>query len=121
VIGVVLGYRPQGGVPGAVAALLLVVVFSFGLSWVFTVIGLLLRSPNAVLNAGFTAIFPLVFLSNIFVEPETLPGPLEAFVRVNTVSILATACRSFMAGPPDGGAIVLSLAVLRPWRPGSCR
>ena len=111
VLGVVLGYRPSGGALGAVAALLLVVVFSFGLSWVFSAMGLLLRSPNAVLNAGFTAIFPLAFLSNVFVEPRTLPGPLEAFVDVNPVSILTTACRSLMAGRPDTGAILLSLAV----------
>jgi ABC-2 type transport system permease protein len=75
------------------------------------VLGLLLRSPNAVMNAGFMAIFPLTFLSNVFVDPTTLPGPLEAFVGVNPISVLATASRSLMAGEPDGVAIVVSLAV----------
>jgi len=103
VLGVVLGYRPDGGALGAVAALALVVVFSFGLSWVFSVLGLLMRSPNAVLNAGFTAIFPLAFLSNVFVQPRTLPAPLEAFVQVNPVSIFTTASRSLMAGNPRRG------------------
>jgi len=111
VLGVVLGYRPAGGALGAVAALALVVVFSFGLSWVFSVLGLLLRSPNAVLNAGFTAIFPLAFLSNVFVRPDTLPDPLRGFVQINPVSILTTASRSLMSGKPDAGAIVVSLAV----------
>jgi ABC-2 type transport system permease protein len=111
VVGVVMGYRPDGGVLGAVAALGLVVVFSFGLSWVFSVLGLLLRTPNAVMNAGFTAIFPLTFLSNVFVDPATLPAPLEAFVDVNPVSVLATASRSLMEGRPDGVAVVVSLAV----------
>jgi ABC-2 type transport system permease protein len=111
VVGVALGYRPDAGVAGAVAALALVVVFSFGLSWVFSVLGLLLRSPNAVMNAGFMGIFPLTFLSNVFVDPSTLPGPLEAFVDVNPISILATACRSLMDGTPDGEAVVVSLAV----------
>ena len=111
VVGVALGYRPDAGVSGAVAALALVVVFSFGLSWVFSVLGLLMRSPNAVMNAGFLAIFPLTFLSNVFVDPSTLPGPLEAFVEVNPISILATAARSLMDGRPDGGAILVSLAV----------
>ena len=109
VLGVALGYRPDGGAAGAVAALALVVVFSFGLSWVFSVLGLLLRSPNAVMNAGFMAIFPLTFLSNVFVDPRTLPGPLQAFVDVNPISTLATASRSLMAGRPDGSAIVVSL------------
>jgi ABC-2 type transport system permease protein len=111
VLGVALGYRPEGGAVGALAALGLVVVFSFGLSWVFSVLGLLLRSPNAVMNAGFMAIFPLTFLSNVFVDPSTLPGPLKAFVDVNPISILATASRSLMQGQPDGTAIVVSLAV----------
>jgi ABC-2 type transport system permease protein len=111
VLGVALGYRPEGGPLGAVAALALVVVFSFGLSWVFSVLGLLMRSPNAVMNAGFMAIFPLTFLSNVFVDPTTLPGPLEAFVNVNPISILSTASRSLMAGEPDGAAIVVSLVV----------
>jgi ABC-2 type transport system permease protein len=110
-VGVALGYRPDGGVGGAVAALALVVVFSFGLSWVFSVLGLLMRSPNAVMNAGFMGIFPLTFLSNVFVDPATLPGPLEAFVEVNPISVLATASRSLMAGTPDGTAIAVSLAV----------
>ncbi|MGY1632515.1 ABC transporter permease [Geodermatophilus sp. SYSU D01186] len=111
VLGVVLGYRPEGGAAGVVAALGLVVVFSFGLSWVFSVLGLLMRSPNAVMNAGFTGIFPLTFLSNVFVDPDTLPGPLAAFVEVNPVSVLATASRSLMAGQSDGVAIGVSLAV----------
>jgi ABC-2 type transport system permease protein len=110
-VGVLLGYRPDGGAGGAVAALALVVVFSFGLSWVFSVLGLLMRSPNAVMNAGFMGIFPLTFLSNVFVDPSTLPGPLQAFVEVNPISVLATASRSLMAGQPDGVAIGVSLAV----------
>ena len=73
VLGMILGYRPGAGVPGVVAALALVILFSFGLSWVFTTVGLLMRSPSAVMNTGFMAIFPLTFLSNVFVEPETLP------------------------------------------------
>ncbi len=89
----------------------LVVVFAFGLSWVFAILGLLLRSPNAVMNAGFMGIFPLTFLSNVFVPPETLPSVLKAFVDVNPISILSTASRSLMAGEPDTGAIVVSLAV----------
>ena len=97
-LGLVLGFRPDAGVEGVLAALGLVIVFAFGLSWVFTTLGLLLRSPNAVMNAGFMGIFPLTFLSNVFVEPDTLPAGLEAFVNVNPISILATASRGLMQG-----------------------
>ena len=111
VLGVALGYRPEAGVVGLVAALGLVVIFSFGLSWVFTTLGLLLRSPSAVMNAGFMGIFPLTFLSNVFVDPTTLPGPLEAFVGVNPISILSDASRGLMEGNVDGSDIVIVLAV----------
>ena len=48
--------------------------------------------------------FPLTFLSNVLVDPRTLPGPLEAFVEGNPVSRLVTASRGVMAGPRRGGA-----------------
>ena len=111
VLGMILGYRPGAGVSGVVAALALVVVFAFGLSWVFTTIGLLMRSPNAVMNAGFMGIFPLTFLSNVFVDPDTLPAGLEAFVEVNPISILATASRGLMEGNAEAGDIAIVLAV----------
>ena len=110
VLGVALGFRPDNGAPGVLAALALVVVFAFALSWVFTTMGLLLRSPNAVMNAGFMGIFPLTFLSNVFVEPKTLPAALEAFVDVNPISILATVSRGLMNGSAQAGDVMIVLA-----------
>jgi len=111
VLGVALGYRSDGGVGGVLAALGLVVVFAFGLSWIFTTVGLVMRSPNAVMNAGFMALFPVTFLSNAFVDPETLPAGLEAFVNVNPISILVDAARGLMEGNPSAGDIGIVLAV----------
>ena len=110
VLGVILGFRPEAGVGGVLLALGLVVVFAFGLSWVFTTIGLIMRSPNAVMNTGFMAIFPLTFLSNVFVDPETLPAGLKAFVDVNPISHLATASRGLMAGTASAEDIIVVLA-----------
>ena len=89
---------------------LLVVLFAFSLSWVFTTLGLVLRAPSAVMNTGFMALFPLVFLSNIFVEPETLPGWLEWFVGVNPISYLTTATRGLMQGNAESGDIAIVFA-----------
>jgi ABC-2 type transport system permease protein len=121
VLGLALGYRPEAGAVGVVAAAALVIVFSFGLSWVFTTIGLLMRAPNAVMNTGFMALFPLTFLSNVFVAPETLPSWLEAFVDVNPISHLVTATRAFMDGTVAGlelgvalGTAALLTAVFAP-------
>jgi ABC-2 type transport system permease protein len=111
VLGLILGYRPDGGVPGVLAAVALVVIFAFGLSWVFTTMGVLLRSPNAVMNAGFLSIFPLTFLSNVYVQPNTLPAGVEAFVDVNPISNLVSACRGLLAGDFPADDIGVSLAV----------
>jgi daunorubicin/doxorubicin transport system permease protein len=110
VLGVTLGYRPGAGVTGVIGALALVVVFAFGLSWVFTTIGLVMRSPNAVMNAGFMGIFPLTFLSNVFVEPKALPAVLKAFVDANPISHLVTASRGLMEGTATAGEIGVVLA-----------
>jgi len=110
-VGLALGFRPDGGAAGVAAAVGLTIAFSFGLAWVFTAVGLLMRSPSAVLNGGFMVLFPITFLSNIFVEPETLPEWLEAVVDANPISHLATASRSLMAGSPDGSEIMIVLLV----------
>ena len=110
VLGLILGFRPEAGVGGVLAAVGLVVVFAFGLSWVFTTMGMLMRSPNAVMNAGFMSIFPLTFLSNVYVDPDTLPAGLEAFVNANPISHLVSASRGLMAGSADGTDIAVVLA-----------
>lgn len=110
VLGLVLGFDAEGGVPGVLAAIALVIVFAFGLAWIFTTVGLLMRTPSAVMNAGFMALFPLVFLSNIFVEPSTLPGWLQTFVDLNPISHLTTAVRGLMDGTPQADEIGVVLA-----------
>ena len=110
VLGLILGFRPDNGVPGVLAALGLVILFSFSLSWAFTTMGLLMRSPNAVMNAGFMSIFPITFLSNIYVEPETLPRGLEAFVDANPISHLVSASRGLMNGSLDTTNLIVVLA-----------
>ncbi len=109
IVALIMGYSPDNGVPGLVAGLLLVVVFAFSLSWTFTTLGLVLRTPNAVMNTGFMVLFPLLFLSNIFVEPSTLPGWLEAFVDVNPMSHLVTAVRGLMDGSDAADDVLLVL------------
>jgi ABC-2 type transport system permease protein len=108
-LGVALGYRPGAGLPGILAAVALVIAFAFGLTWGFAAVGLLMRAPNAVSSAGSMALFPLVFLSNVFVAPETLPGWLEAFVDVSPISHLVTAARALMDGTVAGLELTVSL------------
>jgi ABC-2 type transport system permease protein len=109
VLGLIMGFDAEGGVAGVLAAVALIALFAFGLSWAFTTIGLLMRAPNAVMNTGFMLLFPLVFLSNTFVEPDTLPGWLEAFVNVNPFSHVVTATRDLMAGDAHADDVLLVL------------
>lgn len=105
-LGLILGFRPEAGPAGVVAAILLVALFSFGLSWVFACLGLIMRTPEAMMNVGFSAIFPLTFLSSAFVDPETLPSVLEAFVLNNPVSHLIESCRGLLDGTGPGSHLI---------------
>src|SRR5919106_128758 len=110
VLGLILGFRPDNGVPGVLASVGLVVLFSFGVSWIFTSLGLVMRSPNATMNAGFMSIFPLTFLSNVYVDPDTLPDGLREFVEVNPITHLVSACRGLMDGGLDSTNLIVVLA-----------
>ncbi|MDW8809175.1 ABC transporter permease [Streptomyces scabiei] len=97
-VGMILGYRPDGGVLGVVAGVALLIVFSFAFSWIWTMFGLLLRTEKSVMGVSMMVIFPLTFLSNVFVDPSTMPGWLQAFVNNSPVTHLASAVRELMAG-----------------------
>ena len=109
-IGLILGYRPEAGVTGVVAAFALLIAIGFGMGWIFIILGLLIRTPTTVMTLGFTFLFPLVFASNIMVDPATMPGWLRAFVEVNPVSFMTTAIRGLMSGTATLPAIMLALA-----------
>jgi ABC-2 type transport system permease protein len=105
VLGLVLGFRPDGGVVGVLLSVALLLIFSFGLSWVWTALGLVLRTPNSVMGVSMMVLFPLTFASNIFVDPRTMPPWLEALVGANPITHLATAVRGLMHGTATAGQI----------------
>jgi ABC-2 type transport system permease protein len=88
----------------------LILGFAFGLSWVWTTLGLILRAPSAVNNVSLLVLFPLTLASNTFADPQTMPGWLRAFVDVNPVSHLVTASRGLMAGTVTAGQVGWVLA-----------
>jgi ABC-2 type transport system permease protein len=97
-IGLILGYRPEAGVLGVLESFALLITIGFGTGWIFIVLGLLIRTPMTVMTIGFTFMFPLIFASNIMVDPKTMPGWLRAFVEVNPVSLMTSAMRGLMGG-----------------------
>lgn len=108
-IGLILGYRPEAGILGVIAAFALLVATGFGAGWLFIVLGLLVRTPTTVMTIGFSFLFPVVFASNIMVDPATMPGWLRAFVDVNPVSLATTAMRGLMGGGASVGDVLVAL------------
>ncbi|MET7270634.1 ABC transporter permease [Streptomyces flaveolus] len=104
-VGLLLGYRPDGGFVGVVAGVALLLVFSFAFSWIWTMFGLMLRTEKSVMSVSMMVIFPLTFLSNVFVDPKTMPGWLQAFVTNSPITHLASAVRELMAGEWPSGEI----------------
>ena len=98
VLGFALGFRPDGGPLGVVAAVALLLLFSFSLSWIWTLLGLKMQTPEAVMQASMTVMFPLTFASNVYVDPKTMPGWVQAFVNNNPITHLTTASRGLIHG-----------------------
>lgn len=110
VIGLLLGYRPENGLAGILAAFALLVALGFGMGWIFLVLGLLVRTPTTVMTLGFTALFPLVFASNIMVDPATMPDWLRGLVALNPISWMTTAMRGALGGGGTFAEVALALA-----------
>ena len=101
VMGVIIGYRPGGGLPGVLGAIALSVFTGWSLAWIFTWIGTIARNARSVQGFSMLILFPLTFLSNAFVPVRTLPSGLATFVKINPVSHLVSATRDLA----DNGAV----------------
>ncbi|GAA4532374.1 MULTISPECIES: ABC transporter permease [Nonomuraea] len=108
-MGLLMGYRPGGGVAGVLGAILLAILTGWSLAWVFTWVGTIARSAGGVHGISMMILFPLTFLSNAFVPVETLPGWLASFVRINPVSHLVTAARDLANHAQVSGAVAWTL------------
>nr|WP_324193015.1 ABC transporter permease [Nocardia transvalensis] len=97
-VGLILGYRPAGGVAGVVVAGLIVVFCSFAVSWVWALIGVTGKSASAVQGISMMIMFPLTFMSGAFVEVNTMPGWLQGLNKVNPIYYMVNASRELMNG-----------------------
>jgi ABC-2 type transport system permease protein len=99
-VGLILGFRPQGGVVGVLLAVGLVLIFCFALSWLWIIVGMRVRTPESVMTTSFVFLMPLTFASDIFVNISTMPRWLQTAVGRNPVTHLAAASRQLMHGEP---------------------
>jgi ABC-2 type transport system permease protein len=120
-MGLIIGYRPGGGVLGVAGALVLAVFAGWSLAWIFTFIGTIARSASAVQGMSMMILFPLTFLSNAFVPVSTLPAGLRTFVKINPVSHLVSATRSLanngVIDSQVGWTVLAGLAVIAIFAP----
>jgi ABC-2 type transport system permease protein len=96
--GLVVGWRPHDLGPSLLAGLL-VVLFASVMVWIGIFLGLLVRTPDAVMGVGFVVVFPLTFLSNAFVPVDSLPTVLQQIALWNPVSVLVAAVRQLFGNP----------------------
>ncbi len=110
IVGLLVGFRPEGSflyLAGAVGMLLLV---SFAFSWISATIGLAVSSVEAAQSAGFIWLFPLTFASSAFVPTKSMPGWLRAFAEHQPVTLVVNAVRGLLLNQPDATTIWLAVA-----------
>jgi ABC-2 type transport system permease protein len=98
IVGLILGFRPAGGFFGVVAAIALILLFVSSVSWIWIIVGMLVKTPESVMTSSMLLLFPMTFVSNIFVDPKTMPGFMQAIISFNPVTHLTNASRGLMHG-----------------------
>jgi ABC-2 type transport system permease protein len=106
VLGLILGFRPAAGLVGVLLAFMLVLLFSFAISWIWIIFSMKVKTPESVMTTSFLFLMPLTFASNIFVEIATMPAWIQAVVRHNPVTHLTHAARGLMHGTPVAADIL---------------
>jgi ABC transporter DrrB family efflux protein len=115
-VGLAIGFRPRTSPLGLAGALAVGLVFGYAWSWVMALLGLVVRSAEAVQAAVFMVVFPLAFTSSVFVPTQTMPGWLQPFAANQPVTVASNALRGLILGqgalPPGravAGQVVLAL------------
>ena len=102
-VGMVVGFRPSANILEWIAVIGLMLLMAFTLAWLGAIVGLWLKTVEAVNSIGFTLIFPLTFISSTFINPDFLPGWLQGFAKNQPFTLLLDATRGLLNGYPDVG------------------
>lgn len=106
-VGFLMGWTFDQGAAKMVLGVVIALLFGYSFSWVFATIGLAVKTPEAAQSAGFLPIFPLVFLSSVFVPVASMPGWLQGFAENQPVTVVANTVRSLMV--PEEALTILGL------------
>lgn len=108
-LGSIMGFRVGTNAASVVGAFALLLVTALAISWISVLVGVLVSEPERVMVFGFAVVFPLTFVSNVFVPASTMPGWLQSFVHVNPVTLVADAVRGLLVGGPVAGPVTGAL------------
>ncbi|GAB1691870.1 ABC transporter permease [Krasilnikovia sp. M28-CT-15] len=108
--GMVMGFRIDTNPTAAAGAVALAIGFGLCFCWISVLVGMLVRTSGAVQGVMFLLVFPLSFGSNVFVQTDTLPGWVQAFVHVNPITPLVATMRGLLVGGPVAGHLAVTLA-----------
>jgi|SRR5438309_659183 len=109
-VGFAVGFQVHTSAPAFIAGLLLVLLFSYSLSWVFATVGLVIANPESAQAAAFPLMAPLVFASSAFVPVSSMPSWLQEFATRQPVSVTASAVRALVLGGPTATNVEQSIA-----------
>ncbi|HEY1988674.1 MAG TPA: ABC transporter permease [Acidimicrobiales bacterium] len=108
-VGLLVGFRPTTGVLPFMAAVGLILLFAYALSWGFALVGLSASNSETAQVMSFPLLFPLVFASSAFVPLSAMPGWLRGFATYQPVSVMVTSCRALMIGGPTAHWVIQAL------------
>jgi ABC transporter DrrB family efflux protein len=97
--GLVVGWRTHTDLLHVAGGMGLLLLFALAMVVVGTLIGLAVRTPDAVMGVAFTAVFPLTFVSNAFVPIESMPNFLQHVAAWNPISVVVAAVRELFGNP----------------------
>jgi ABC transporter DrrB family efflux protein len=109
VVGFLVGFRIHAGVVPFVASIALLLLFSFAFSWIFALVGLGVPNAEAAQAASFPVLAILVFASTAFVPIDGMPGWLQAYNRVQPVSVVVKAQRALSIGGDTATPVLYAL------------
>lgn len=111
IMGFVLGFRPDGGLVGAVLAAVYVLFFAYSISWVFALIGNVVKKPETVSGTSMMLVYPLLFASSVLVDPSTMPRWLQAVVDMNPISVAVVLTRGLFHGTANAADLTAGVGV----------
>jgi len=109
--GLIIGFRPEGGIIGLLFGMLLVILYAFSLSWIFAVWGVIAKKPDSVAQNSMLVLYTSIFASNIFTDAATMPEWIQTIIRFNPTTHIVTATRLLMQGEYSSWGIMLAIIV----------